>query len=189
LSAIYLKKIEQQRYSGNTIKIYTHYFKDFVLFFKSRDIGSISKEEIDEYILRLIKEKNISNSQQNQRINAIKFYYEKVLGREKEFYHIERPRKERKLPDVLSKEEIGGKQYSPESISKVIKNAARKAKISKWVYPHILRHSYATHNLEQGIDIRFIQEWLGHESIKTTERNIHVSKNKFNFKNPIVDLI
>ena len=87
-------------------KAWVDYFKDFVNEFQGRDLGVITKEEINSFILRLIKEKQISPSQQNQRINAIKFFYEKVLNREKEYYWIDRPRKERKLPDILSKEEI-----------------------------------------------------------------------------------
>jgi hypothetical protein len=102
----YLEKLEQERYSENTIKIYTHYFKDFLAEFSNRELPNITKEEINGYILRLIKDKGISSSQQNQRINSIKFYYEKVLGKKSEYYDIGRPRKERKLPDVLSKEEI-----------------------------------------------------------------------------------
>ena len=83
-----------------------------------------------------------------------------------------------------------GNQYSAESVLKIIKHAGLKAEIKKRVYPHILRHSYATHQLEQGIDIRYIQQWLGHESIKTTERCAHVSEQNINnFKNPIDDLI
>ena len=82
-----------------------------------------------------------------------------------------------------------GGPYSGESILKVIKGAAKAAKLNKRVYPHILRHSYATHNLEQGIDIRYIQAWLGHDSIKTTERYTHVAQNKNNFKNPIEDIV
>jgi integrase/recombinase XerD len=67
----YLEKLEQERYGENTIKIYTHYFKDFVAEFSNSELPDIKKEEINEYILRLIKEKDISPSQQNQRINAI----------------------------------------------------------------------------------------------------------------------
>ena len=82
-----------------------------------------------------------------------------------------------------------GNQYSATSILNDIKNAAKRAGIKKRVYPHILRHSFATHHLEQGTDLRFIQEWLGHESSKTTEIYTHVSKNSFiKFKNPIDDM-
>jgi len=268
----YMEKLEQERYGENTIKIYTHYFKDFVAEFSNRELPKITKDEINAYILRLIQEKDISPSQQNQRINSIKFYYEKVLGRKSEYYDIGRPRKERKLPDVLSKEEIAamikstenkkhkcliaviyscglrrseavnlkteeidlkrmqvkirggkgkkdryvplakktlvylneyykndepkifvfevkpGRKYSATSVYNVIKKTAKNAGVQKRVYPHILRHSFATHNLEQGMDLRFIQELLGHESSKTTEIYTHVSqKDLQKFKNPFDD--
>ncbi|MCK9451703.1 MAG: tyrosine-type recombinase/integrase [Bacteroidales bacterium] len=67
------------------------------------------------------------------------------------------------------------KPYSATSIYTVTRKAAVKAKIIKRVYPPILRHSFATHNLEQGMDLRFIQELLGHESSKITEIYTHVS--------------
>jgi integrase/recombinase XerD len=111
----YLERLQQERYSENTIKIYTHYFKEFVAEFSEKNLELITKEEINGYILRLIKEQNISPSQQNQRISAIKFYFERVLHREKEYYTIDRPRKERKLPDVLSKEEIAAMIRSTEN--------------------------------------------------------------------------
>ena len=93
------------------------------------------------------------------------------------------------MPKIWLFEGQKGGPYSGESILKVIKGAAKAAKLNKRVYPHILRHSYATHNLEQGIDIRYIQAWLGHDSIKTTERYTHVAQSKNNFKNPIDDLL
>jgi len=102
----YVNLLEQKRYSENTISIYKSYFADFIIYFNDKDLAEISKEAIDNYILNLIKEKNISNSQQNQRINAIKFYYEKVLDRQKEYYNIERPKSVSVFPDVLSISEI-----------------------------------------------------------------------------------
>ncbi|MBN2861615.1 MAG: phage integrase N-terminal SAM-like domain-containing protein [Bacteroidales bacterium] len=102
----YLEKLERKRYSRNTIKAYVAYIRNFAAAFQGRDLADITREEINSYILGLIREKRISPSQQNQRINAIKFYYEKVLGREKAYYDIERPRGERKLPTVLSQDEF-----------------------------------------------------------------------------------
>ncbi|MGM5471416.1 site-specific tyrosine recombinase/integron integrase [Flavobacteriaceae bacterium LMO-SS05] len=67
-------------------------------------------------------------------------------------------------------------QYSPESIRSFLKGSCKKAGISKYVTPHTLRHSYATHLLEQGIDIRYIQELLGHAKPETTMIYTHVSK-------------
>ena len=67
-------------------------------------------------------------------------------------------------------------QYSVKSIQEVTKKYAFEAQIRKKVTPHILRHSYATHQLENGVNIRYIQELLGHHSIKTTEIYTHISK-------------
>jgi integrase/recombinase XerD len=274
LPAGYLEKLEQKRYSVQTLRTYTCYFQDFAAHFASKNLEEVGAEEINNYLLGLIRNKCISNSQQNQRINAIKFYYEKVLGREKQYYQVERPRKELKLPDVLSREEVSvmigstrnlkhkcllvilyscglrrseaihlrisdidskrmlikirgakgnrdryvqlakgalillrqyyreyrpsvwlfegrkGGQYSAESIFNTVKQAGIRAGIKKRIYPHILRHSFATHHLEQGTDLRYIQVWLGHSSSKTTERYTHVSQADFSrFRNPVDEII
>jgi integrase/recombinase XerD len=85
--------------------------------------------------------------------------------------------------------QIKGEQYSEQSLQSVLKQAVFKAGISKPVTLHWLRHSYATHLLESGTDLRFIQELLGHSRSKTTEIYTHVStKSLQQIKSPFDDL-
>jgi site-specific recombinase XerD len=269
----YLEKLIRKRYSPNTIKTYTSYMKSFVEAFPHTDLDSISTEQINDYILNLIRTKGISPSQQNQRISAIKFYYEQVLGRKRRYYQLSRPRREKRLPKVLLAEEVelilkqcknlkhkcilmtlysgglrrsevinlktsdidsqrmlikitdskggkdrytllseklvmllkdyykfynpkywlfegqGGGQYSTTSIENIFRKALKQANINKHATPHTLRHSFATHLLEQGINLRYIQELLGHASTKTTEIYTHVSSKQLTkIKNPLDNL-
>jgi integrase/recombinase XerD len=83
------------------------------------------------------------------------------------------------LPKAWLFEGQKGKQYSAESVGNIVKNSAVKAGIQKRVTPHMLRHSFATHLLENGTDLRYIQTLLGHSSSKTTEIYTHVAMNSF----------
>jgi site-specific recombinase XerD len=79
------------------------------------------------------------------------------------------------LDKILFPSARGGK-LTKDTIQKIVQNSARKARIKKRVYPHLLRHSFATHLLEQGTDLRIIQKLLGHSDIKTTQIYTQISQ-------------
>ena len=263
-----------RRYSSNTIKTYSDALEVFFRFYHNKQLESLTIEDIiyfnSEYILR----KNLSASYQNQVINAIKLFYRNRFNRTMEVDFIQRPRREKRLPNVLSKNEVKsileaptnlkhramlsliyacglrrsellnltlkdilsdrnllfirqskgkkdrvvpisikliemlrdyykafkpktwlfegqevGEKYSERSIQLVLNQAVEKAKIVKPVSLHWLRHSYATHLLESGTDLRYIQELLGHSSSRTTEIYTHVStRNLQQIRSPFDDL-
>ncbi len=265
----YLLKLELKRYALNTVRTYIQFFEHYINYYFDKEISTLNEMHVRRYLQALIRSDK-SNSYINQAINAIKFYYESVLGMPNRFYELERPRKEKKLPTVISKEEIlslidattnvkhkcviqllyssglrrsellnlkiadidskrmlirviqakckkdrytllshtvlknlriyykchkpqkflfegqNGNQYSSTSIVKIINRSASKAGISQKISAHTLRHNFATHLLEAGIDLRQIQVLLGHQSTKTTEIYTHVATNTFlKIKNPL----
>ena len=107
----------------------------------------------------------------------------KILEMLREYYKSYRPKK------FLFEGQVAGEAYDARSLQQVLKNAVKKAGIRRPVTLHWLRHSYATHLLESGTDLRYIQELLGHSSSKTTEIYTHVStKSLQQIKSPFDDL-
>jgi integrase/recombinase XerD len=107
----------------------------------------------------------------------------KILEMLREYYVISKPK------IWLFKWQNDDVPYSTKSLQSVLKQALQKTGIIKPVTLHWLRHSYATHLLESGTDLRYIQELLGHSSSKTTEIYTHVStKSIQQIKSPFDDL-
>jgi len=262
-----------KRMSYNTIKAYTGAVKKFLEYHKDKKPNDITLEDFKDFNKNYIIKNKLSASYQNQLINALKTFYKKIFNKSFNIELLERPIKQKHLPNVFSQEEVkrlinsiqnikhksiisliysaglrrsevinlkitdidserkiikisdskgnkdryvnlsdkillmlrtyykeyrpkiwifespDGKQYSASSIRNIFEKAKLKSGIKKKITLHGLRHSYATHLHEKGIDIRAIQELLGHNSIKTTEIYTHVSKKRINdIKSPFDDL-
>ena len=95
-----------------------------------------------------------------------------------------------KPKEYLFESQQTGTGYPTRTVQQIFSNAKEKAGIKKEVGIHSLRHSFATHLLEKGTDIKYIKELLGHFNIKTTERYLHVSKKALvNIISPLDDLM
>lgn len=263
------ERLRLQRYSFNTVKTYKNFFTQFLAYYSNRDPQTLEKADIVKFLLESSTKKNWSDSTQNQAVNAIKFYYEKVLGQHRTYYEL-RPRRGFSLPGVFSEQEVkqlfeavsnrkhrcilmliysaglrigesiclrkedinfsrntvfikggkgkkdrtsvlsekmknivneylktyrpeywlfegqGGGQYSTRSIQHVFRRAVKKSGVNPFSTVHTLRHSFATHLLEKGMDLRHIQVLLGHSSSKTTEIYTHITaKSREKFCSPL----
>lgn len=274
----YIQKLQEKRYSPQTLKAYSALFTEFINFFPDREVDDLEEKDIMDFSTHLVLNRKVSSSYQNLAINAIKFYFEKVKGGPRKFYPIDRPQREKILPEVCSEEEVvsilkntsnlkhrailttiysaglriselinlkishvdsnrmqirieqsKGKKdrytllspktlkllrayikvytphyylfegqgstkerplpYAARSIQAILKESAKNAGITKRISVHTLRHSFATHLLEHGTDLRYIQSLLGHESPKTTEIYTHVTTKGFDqIKSPLDQL-
>lgn len=266
--------MRSRRYSENTIEAYRDALIIFLHFYVHKPLAGIDNDDIIQFNNEYLLAKGYSASFQNQVVNAVKLFFQKIENTKINTENISRPKREKKLPNVLSKEEVKsilvspknlkhksmlsliyscglrrsellnlkiadvdsnrklllikqgkgkkdriiplsekiigllreyyraykpkqwlfegqkeGIKYSEKSLESVLKQALIQTNIKKPVSLHWLRHSYATHLLENGTDLRYIQEILGHSSSKTTEIYTHVStKSIQKIKSPFDDL-
>lgn len=270
----YIETLRLKAYSANTIQIYASEFGQFLATLKSFDANQLNAERLRSYFIYCVKTLKLKENHLHSRINAVKFYYEKVLLRDRFFIAIPRPKKPSTLPKAITQKDIAkmfatvgnikhllmlklcygmglrvseiinlkitdidstqmqvlvarakgkkdryvnlpqsvlnllreyykiylpkeylfegqrGGAYSVRSLQAVFKKALRAANINKAVGIHSLRHSYATHLLQAGVDISFIKELLGHNNIKTTLIYTKLAnKNISNIKSPLDNLI
>lgn len=262
--------LKGKRYSQSTIKTYTFFIADFINFYRKTPLNNLTNRAVELFIENVFITRNYSISTQRQFISALKIFIVFYPHTEINDLVLERPKKSRKLPSVLSQEEVlkiisstqnlkhrailvliyscglriselvnleltdfhiqrkqlvikNGKgrkdryvsladsfipllsnyyhsykpkfyfvegqksgKYSTESVRQFLKKSCVKANIKKTVTPHTLRHSYATHLLENGVDIRYIQSLLGHAKPETTMIYTHVRrKDLMEIQNPL----
>jgi len=270
------QRLKLKAFSSSTIRTYLNEMTQLLLTLKDVPADELKPDHLKRYLVYCYEQLGLKENTLHSRINAMKFYYEQVLHREKFFWEIPRPKKQLILPKVLGEEELArlfngldnlkhkamlftaysaglrvseiaalkikdidsgrmqifienakgkkdryvnlspvlldilrayiktykpkprlylfeseqsGTAYPVRTIQKIFQSAKNKAGINKDVGVHSLRHSFATHLLEKGTDIRYIKDLLGHFDIKTTERYLHVSKKQLiNISSPLDDL-
>jgi len=249
-----------KRYSWRTIKNYKNCFRQFIKQYDNIKPSQITRQQINDYLTVLVRERHVSISHQSQVMSAIKMFYAAVIDQEDKVKDLYQPKKAQKLPKVLTEEEVtallravdnpkhrcllmliysaglrlgeainlrltdlqpeqnrlfvragkgnkdrctilsskvwqhlkcyievhtpiewvfegaNGGQYSERSVQELFSRAKMRSMISPHATVHTLRHSFATHLLEKGVDLRYIQELLGHASTKTTEIYTHITK-------------
>lgn len=270
----FYKYLKGKRYSKSTINTYSFFMADFIDFNNSKDLRNLNNRDVELFIENVFINRKYAVSTQRQFISAVKIFIAFYPDTQINNIELTRPKKSKKLPTVLSQEDVinllrctknlkhrailallysaglrisevlnlkiehffidrkqlivknakgrkdryvglaesflpllfnylntytpkvyfiegaKGGTYSASSVRKFLAKSCEAANIKTYVTPHTLRHSYATHLLENGVGIRHIQELLGHSKPETTMIYTHVSrKDLVNIKSPLDNAI
>lgn len=269
--AKFKKDMELKGFSQKTISAYLRYVEEYRNFQSSKDISIFNSDIVRNYLHHLIKVKDVSESYVHCAYSALKFFYQTTLRANWDIVEIPRSKKAKKLPVILSQEEVklifdnvqnlkhkailmtvysGGlrisevvqlkiedidsknmqirvrnskgkkdrytllskknlailrdywniyrprtwlfpgkykdRPISTRTVQKVFQNVLKKADIKKAATVHTLRHCFATHLLESGVNIYYIQELMGHSNVSTTSIYIHLTrKDLLNIVSPL----
>jgi site-specific recombinase XerD len=103
---LFVQRLQLKAYSPSTINTYRNEFIQLLKILKQKPVHSLTTDDLRRYMVFAMKEQHITENTAHSRLNALKFYFEQVLGREKFFWEIPRPKKAQKLPKVISEEKI-----------------------------------------------------------------------------------